>query len=399
MSHTVLLTARDDLARRVYHAADGDLLVLPPQPVPKGPAQLIGLGVSEQPDALILGPDVPLQEGLSLATRFDQTVSGTTVVLAVEGGGELWLQAMRSGVRDVLSPEADIPEIRVVLERAAAAASARRKSVEPAVDGQRSAGRIVVVASPKGGTGKTTVATNLAVALASSGPHSTVLVDLDLQFGDVASALNLVPEHSLPDAVGGTASQDSIVLKTVLTPHPTGLYALCGSDSPAAADIVTGEQVTGLLTQLAAEFRFVIVDTAPGLLEHTLAALDLATDIVLVSGMDVPGVRGMHKELQLLAELNLMHPTRHVVLNGADRREGLTVQDIQNTLGTSVDVVVRRSKAVALSTNRGVPILQNPGRDRVAKELLGLVARFAPVPVVPNRRRARHRAAEVAVAQ
>lgn len=399
MSRTVLLTGRDDFARRVHHASDGDLLVLPPNPVPTGPAQLVGAGVTEQPAVLVLGPDVVLSDGLALASRIDGAAPGTTVVLASDGGTDIWLTAMRAGVRDVLPPDADIPDIRVVLERAAGAAAARRKSAEPQPDQQSSQARIVVVASPKGGTGKTTVATNLAVGLASGAPHSTVLVDLDVQFGDVASALQLVPEHCLTDAVTGVASQDSIVLKTVLTPHPSGLYALCGSDSPAAGDGVTGDQVTRLLTQLAAEFRYVVVDTAPGLLEHTLAALDLATDVVLVSGMDVPSVRGMHKELQLLTDLNLLQASRHIVLNFADRREGLTVQDIQNTIGLPADIVLRRSKAVALSTNRGVPLLQHPGRDRAARELWRLVGRVGRPQGGTAGRRARHRAPEPAAAR
>ncbi|WP_145238965.1 AAA family ATPase [Prescottella equi] len=394
MSRIVLLTARDDFARRVYHAADGNLLVLPAQPVPGGPAQLVGLGVTVQPEVLILGPDVPGAEGLSLASRIDQSIPGTTVVLASDGGTDIWLAAMRAGVRDVMSPEAEIADIRAVLERAGLAALARRQGTNAPSEQQAVQGKIIVVASPKGGTGKTTVATNLAVGLASAAPHSTVLVDLDVQFGDIASALQLVPEHSLTDAVSGSASEDSIVLKTVLTPHSTGLHALCGSDSPAAGDGITGEQVTTLLAQLAAEFRYVIVDTAPGLLEHTLAALDLATDVVLVSGMDVPSVRGMHKELQILTELNLNRVVRHVVLNFADRREGLTVQDIQNTIGIPADIVLNRSKAVALSTNRGVPLLQNPGRDRTAKELWRLVGRMNPASEPTKGKRARHRAPE-----
>lgn len=396
MSNTVLITDRDDFARRVYHAADGDLFVLPSQPVPKGPAQLVGLGVAEQPRVLILGPDVPVAEGLSLASRIDQSAPGTSIVLAVDSGTDVWLEAMRAGVRDVLSPESEIPDIRLVIERASHAAQARRKHSDPVTDAQVSQGRVIVVASPKGGTGKTTVATNLAVGLSSAAPHSTVLVDLDVQFGDVASALQLVPEHTLIEAVSEPAGQDSIVLKTMLTPHVSGLYALCGSDSPAAGDDISGEQITSLLTQLAAEFRWVVVDTAPGLLEHTLAALDLATDIVLVSGMDVPSVRGMFKELQLLTELGLARANRHIVLNFCDRREGLSVQDIQNTIGVPADIVIRRSKTVALSTNRGVPLLQEPGRDRAARELGRLVARLNPAPtptsVRPKGNRARHRA-------
>ncbi len=89
---------------------------------------------------------------------------------------------------------------------------------------------MITVVSPKGGVGKTTVSTNLAVGLAGAAPQSTVVVDLDIQFGDVATALALTPEYTLPDAVHGRASEDTMVLKTFLTQHPSGLYAVCGAD-------------------------------------------------------------------------------------------------------------------------------------------------------------------------
>ena len=161
------------------------------------------------------------------------------------------------------------------------------------------------------------MSTNLAIGLTAHAPQSTVLVDLDVQFGDCASALGLTPEYTLPDAVHGPASEDTMVLKTFLTQHPSGLYAVCGSESPAAGDTVSGEDVSRLLASLAREFRYVIVDTAPGLSEQTLAALDRATDVVMLTSMDVPGVRGLRKELDVLRELCMIPAGRHVVMNFA----------------------------------------------------------------------------------
>ncbi|OMQ13834.1 pilus assembly protein CpaE, partial [Modestobacter sp. VKM Ac-2676] len=281
---------------------------------------------------------------------------------------------------------ADVGEIRTAIERAAQAAAGRRRALRPADDTSRYTGRVITVASPKGGVGKTTVATNLAVGLTASAPQSTVLVDLDVQFGDVASALGLAPEHTLPDAVHGPASQDTMVLKTFLTRHPSGLYAVCGSDSPAAGDTVSAADVTALLTSLAREFRYVVVDTAPGLSEQTLAALDRATDVVMLSSMDVPGVRGLRKELDVLRELCMIPAGRHVVMNFADAKGGLSVRDVETAIGTGVDVVLPRSSAVPASTNQGVPLLQSGGRDPMTKELRRLVSRFAATPLVSSGR-------------
>jgi pilus assembly protein CpaE len=182
------------------------------------------------------------------------------------------------------------------------------------------------------------------------------------------------------------------VLKTFLTQHPSGLYAVCGAENPAAGDTVTADDVTRLLTALSREFRYVVVDTAPGLSEQTLAALDRATDVVMLSSMDVPGVRGLRKELDVLRELYMIPAGRHVVMNFGDPRGGLSVRDVETTIGTGVDVVLPRSKAAPSSTNAGVPLLQSGRRDPMTKELQRLVARFAATPLKPGRYRARHRA-------
>ena len=166
---------------------------------------------------------------------------------------------MRAGVRDLLWIRQPTPDtIRVMLERASLAAAGRRRGSHPRpsehVD-HGGGGRVIAVMSPKGGVGKTTVATNLAVGLGKMAPMSVVIVDLDLQFGDVASGLLLEPEFTITDAVLGAASQDSMVLKTYLTVHPAGIYALCAPRNPVEMDRITGAHVSHLLKQLRQEFQ------------------------------------------------------------------------------------------------------------------------------------------------
>jgi pilus assembly protein CpaE len=395
MSRVVLAAAGDDLCRRVHTAAEGDVHVLPAGRLPGDPARLFEqLLDGELPEVLVIGPDAPAEQVLTLAARLDAQCPGIAVLLVARPEPELLHAAMRAGIRDLLDPGSDAVEIRAALDRASAAAAGRRRVLRPVEDTARYTGRVITVASPKGGVGKTTVATNLAIGLTSSAPQSTVLVDLDVQFGDVASALGLTPEYTLPDAVRGPASQDTMVLKTFLTQHPSGLYAVCGSESPAAGDTVTGEDVSRLLALLAREFRYVVVDTAPGLSEQTLAALDRASDVVMLTSMDVPGVRGLRKELDVLRELCMIPAGRHVVMNFADPKGGLSVRDVELAIGTGVDVVLPRSSAVPASTNQGVPLLESGRKDPMTKELRRLVARFAATPLVsPKRQRARHRAA------
>ena len=394
MSRVVLGAADEELVLRVKEATDGDVHVLPAGRLPADPARLFEQLVDgELPEVLLIGPLAPAPEVFSLAARLDVQCPGISVVLLADPAPQTWQEAMRAGVRDLLPPTADAGEIRAAVERAGSAAAGRRRVLRPVEETARYTGRVITVASPKGGVGKTTVSANLAIGLTAAAPQSTVLVDLDVQFGDVASALGLTPEYALPDVAHGPAAEDTMVLKTFLTQHPSGLYAVCGAESPAAGDTVSAADVSRLLTSLAREFRYVVVDTAPGLSEQTLAALDRATDVVMLSSMDVPGVRGLRKELDVLRELCMIPAGRHVVMNLADPRGGLSVRDVETTIGTGVDVVLPRSSAVPASTNQGVPLLQSGRRrDPMVKELRRLVSRFAATPLKTGRG-AKHRAA------
>jgi pilus assembly protein CpaE len=388
MSRVVLATASADLQDRVRQATDGDLLALPLGPLPADPAQVFAqLEHCTTPKVVVLDSGAEPETALKLAAHFDAQCPTISVILVSEPAPEVSRAAMRAGVRDIVHPAASVADIRQVIDHAYQAALDRAVLLDPSHGAQpeettsATTGRVVTIVSPKGGVGKTTVATNLAVGLARTAPHSTVLVDLDIQFGDVASALDLDPEYSLPDTVHGPASRDAMVLKTFLTQHGTGLYVICGPRTPADADGISGQNIGQLLRVLASEFRYVVVDTAPGLSDHTLAAIDQTTDLVLVTSMDVPGVRGLRKELDALHQLGLVPDSRHVVLNFTDTRAGLTVADVEATIGTGVDVRLPRSKAVPTSVNQGLPLLQSGGRDPMTKQLGQLVSRLTPGPL------------------
>jgi pilus assembly protein CpaE len=392
MTHVLVVSDSDHFQRLVRLGAGAGATVVHMPPVAMTPSYVSArLADPDSPPVVILGPGTGVDSALSMAAHLQQQHPATAVLLAQPLDPDQWLLAMRAGVRDVLAPTAEVGELRAALDRAAELIALAAPAVGES-SSTRTRGRIIPVASPKGGSGKTTVATNIAVGLARLAPQQTVILDLDIQFGDVATALQLTPEHGLQQAVQATDRTDSMVLKTFLTAHPTGLFALCAPESPAAGESVTGDDIARLLQVLAREFRYVVVDTAPGLTEHTLAVMDHATDVVMVCGMDVPSIRGTRKELGLLNELALDRMTRHLVLNFADRHSGLTLKDVEQVLGASVDIVLPRSRAVPLSTNQGIPLLQNRPRDKVTRGLDQLVQRLQPDLRAPARRGPRHRA-------
>ncbi|MCO1339132.1 pilus assembly protein CpaE [Kocuria polaris] len=380
MSRFLLISDAPSLESRVSSclagSLPGSLYRLGASAVELPAADLLRRSIGEATDVVLLGSDVDTDAALRLAADLSSAVPDLSVLLFAEAerDPELLRAAMRAGVREIASPGADAAELRLAIERACLTVERRRHRSEP--DAGRPRGEVVAVLSPKGGVGKTTIATNLAVGLGRLAPQQVVIVDLDLQFGDVASSLNIDPEHVITDAVYNSAAHDSMVLKAYLTRTEHGLYALCGPRTPVDADRLSPAQVGVLIDQLTAEFEFVVVDTAPGLGEHLLAALERATAAVWVCGMDVPSVRGMNEALTVLRELELVPRGRHTVLNFADKRSGMTVADVEVSLGSPVDVVVPRSRSLPLSTNRGIPHLSDGRHDGAWRGLSKLVKRF-----------------------
>ncbi|MGC5583565.1 AAA family ATPase [Ornithinimicrobium sp. W1665] len=383
MSTIILATDSRSLSRSIRLAgSDDELMVIARDQIPAGAAQLLALAnAPEEVRTVILdGGGDPETEArvLQLSSRMQQSHPQVSIVLVTPRGEEIALRALRSGVRDVLPTEAPVEDVRWVLRRAAE--SAQAFATGHAL-GDTFTGRVIAVASPKGGVGKTTIATHLAAVLAQHSPTGTVLVDLDVQFGDVAAALDLEPTYTLGDVLSGPVSTDAIALKSLLTQHASGLYVLPGVRNPAEADNIGTGNISRLLGTLKREFRYVVLDTAPGLHEQTLAALDQATDVVLVCGLDVPSLRGMRKELEVLEELDLEPLNIHVVVNMADKTGGLSVADVAATLGRKVDVVLPRSGKLLRATNAGEPLVLSNPRDPVSKDLSALAGRFAPLGV------------------
>jgi pilus assembly protein CpaE len=375
MTLAILRTASEELGRRLRPLTRA---TAPPVPGQAGDATYPATGPGAS-TVVILDCRPEAEPMLALAGELRREDPRLGVLLVSDRPAELGLAAMRAGVHDILSPDAPLEDFSAAVDRAAQAVGsltardADADRTQP--DTVRTSGRVISVVSPKGGVGKTTVATNLAVGLAQRVPNSTVLVDLDVQFGDVASALDLEPEHFLADAVHATAKRDSMVLKTFLTQHQSGLYVICAPSSPAEADAISADDVSQLLRMLAAEFRYVVLDTAPGLSDTTLAALDETSDLVMLTSMDVPGVRGLRKELDALAQIGQQFESRQIVMNLVDARGLLSVADVEDTIGIGVDLLLPRSKAVLTSVNQGVPLLQSGRRDAMTKQLRRLVDR------------------------
>ena len=222
------------------------------------------------------------------------------------------------------------------------------------------------------------------VRRAKSSTRRTALVDLDLQFGDVATALMLSPTYTIADAATAGDALDAAALKVFLTPHASsGLHVLCAPDDPAVGESLPAARIGEVFDLLMAEFGNVVVDTDPGLSESTLTALEHATDIVVVADLDVPSVRGTRKLLETLDVIGLESTRRFVVLNRANSRVGLSAEEAATAIGARIDLSLPSSRAVPISMNEGRPIGLTEPRSPFGRQMTALASALMPS-LTPN---------------
>jgi pilus assembly protein CpaE len=244
-------------------------------------------------------------------------------------------------------------------------------------------GKVIVVMSPKGGSGKTAVASNLAVALAHRFPGRVAAVDLDVQFGDLSTSLGLRPEHNLAE-LAASASVDATSIKLFLTPYDPGLFVLSGARTPVEADAVAHEHVGKVLPLLAQDFDYVVVDTPAGLDDRTLAALEQATDVLMLSSLDVTSIRSLRKAVDAMDKLGITK-NRHFVLNRADARVGINPADAAEAVGWPIEATIPDARQIPFSMNVGTPVVRLEPHSSVARQMTSLTELFAP-PVDTGRR-------------
>jgi pilus assembly protein CpaE len=330
------------------------------------------------PAVVVIGPGLVDNVAIRIAERIDagRPEIGVVIVLqGVEGGQSDVESAMAAGVRGVLSNNSTVDTIRSTMARAVLAAD-RHSPVGGEQASAISRARVTTILSPKGGAGKTVVATNLALGLASRSPRGVVIVDLDLQFGDVGYALGLKPRHTIYDAVASSGELDITTLKMFLTHHRSDLYALCAPDEPARGEVVTVDAVEKIIGLLASEFDHVVIDTVAGLSEHSLATIDHSTDIVFLADMDIPSVRHLAKVVAAFDALEMTRQRRHFVLNRADARVGLSMIDVATSAGLDIELQIPISKQVPVTVNEGNPIILSNPKSPVSRALWELVDRI-----------------------
>jgi pilus assembly protein CpaE len=321
-------------------------------------------------------PRLPLDE---LAAIREHTPA-PVIVVASNPSSELLAEALEADVADVLP----IPQMteNVVFAIRKASRSGGRPAAAPS-----RRGRIVTVFSPKGGTGKTVLSTNLAAAFAKEAGKRTLLVDLDLQFGDTAIMLGLEPEKTIHDFVVAPGQLDSEKLAGYVTKHASGLDILPAPVRPEDAELVTEAKLSRLLEVARESYDMIVVDTSPFFYGPMLVTLDRTDELLLVCGLEVTTLKNVRLALQTLELLSFPAKRVGVVLNRANSKVGMKRSEVEAALETKVRFEVPSDRSVPLCVNRGNPAVLNESGSSFSKAVREMAKALVPAEAAKARKR------------
>lgn len=356
------------------------------------------------PVIVVLGPSCANDDVLAIADRVMRQYPMIATILVVEElSTTLLQQALRAGVRDVLAlaGEADalahaVQRLAVTLDQAPrltpavadhGGGTSAGESGGAASELEEVNGQILTVFSTKGGSGKSMLASSLAVTLAQRSDKPVCLVDADLQFGDVAVMLKLTPHHTIVDAVSVLDRMDAPLLDSLLVTHEaSGLRVLPAPLEPAFADQVGAAEMVAIVEMLRSFCSYVIVDTPAYFNDVVLGLVEVSDKVMLVAGMDIPNIKNVKIGLQTLRLLNTPMDKLLLVLNRANSKVKLDIGEVERTLQLSANALIPSDVVVPQSVNKGEPVVLHSPKSGVSKSIQQLADQFLPT-AAPKKRR------------
>lgn len=346
-------------------------------------AEGIEMAQKLNPDVILMDINMPDMDGITATEQITQLVPASVVMISVQSDRDYLRRAIQVGAKDFLPKPPSADELYATVRNAyvrkptpAAASSGRSSKTTQA----KKAGKIVVVYSPQGGSGASTLAVNLASSLMSE-QQRVVLIDANLQFGDLAVHLAIRNERNIADLAKAAESDDELdpdLIENVLSTHGTGLHLLPAPQTPQDADLVSPSAFNKVVQAMASRFSYVVVDTHVYLNDITVNLFEMADMLIIVGVPTLPCVRNIKVTLDLLTQFGEFDSDKIVfVMNKmpADKKAGaLDPEQIAKTLKLKVaGVIPSAEKAMFASLNRGVPVIVNP-RQSPGREIVDLAA-------------------------
>ena len=338
---------------------------------------------------LIAGPSLATKTGLKRLVQLHRDSPSTSIIMSFDQRPEASLrEIIQVGADDVIELPGDDTTIKGAIKRALEIANGRwvsggtQQVVVQAQAGARPLGKVFTVSSATGGCGKTFYATNIALLLSQLPNTRVALVDLDLQFGEVSTALRLHPNFTIYDVLRAEESDEPIDLAShlgeFLVDYEGRFSVLAAPKDPAQADRITPVDVTKVIETLRANYDYVVVDTPTALAETVLAAFDLSEHLFLMCTLDLPSVRNLGMFIQTLEKLRVSSDNVSLILNKVEKDVGISVDQITKLFPQGFRSTLPYAKEVSRSINVGQPVLMSFPDTEVSKNLVAGMREFLP---------------------
>jgi pilus assembly protein CpaE len=326
-----------------------------------------------RPDIILMDINMPDMDGITTSQEIGKVSPMSQVIMmSVQSEADYLRRSMLAGAVDFLTKPFSSEELTTSIHRVYEMGVSRRVSTPSPVASEPGTptssvhrklrplrgGKLLLVYSPKGGTGCSMVATNLAVALAKLTNQKVVLVDTSLQFGDVGVLLNLPGNPNVADATSKIDSLDMELMAAILSPHPSGIQALPAPSSPEMAEAVTAEELKATLSFLRAHYDYVVVDTWSYLDDTVLAAMDLADRLLLVVTPEIPSIKSAKQFFEVAEALTFTDDRIDLVLNKVIPRDGIRPEQLESSIRHEIRCQIPfDAKTVRQACNQGQPFV------------------------------------------
>lgn len=324
-----------------------------------------------RPDIILMDVNMPGMDGIK-ATEIISVKQPKTaiIIISVQGELEYVRRAMAAGAREYMVKPFSSDELAGTINRVYDLEQKRKiVASDPLGLKENIDPQIVTVFSTKGGVGKTTIVTNLAVSLYNATRKKVAVVDLDLQFGDVAVMMNVVPKRTITELIQDIGSLDSETLESYLVTHSSGVKVLPAPTRPEYAELITAAHIEKLLNILKQSYDYVIVDSPPFFHETTLTALDLSQQILLIASLDLPTIKNVKLGMEVLESLHHKGKVK-LILNRSSNEIGIKCSDMERSLGLKVTShVPSDGRVVVGALNKGIPFVVGQPGSKISQSI------------------------------
>lgn len=326
------------------------------------------------PDIVLMDINMPVMDGIKATEEISLSVpESTVIIMSVQGEQEYIRKAMAAGARDFLNKPFTGDDLARTILRTYDIESRRREHTTTAKVHEKIKSTVVTVFSTKGGVGKTTIASNLAVAIARSTKKKVALIDLDLQFGDIAIMLNVSVKNTISDLIKEINQLDRDLMDEYLVTHFSGVRVLPAPIKPEYAEYITAAHLEKIVNTLKESYHYVIIDTSASFHETVLSSLDMSDRILFVSTLDLPTIKNIKSGLDIMETLHYPKEKIKIILNKASEQFGIKYKDFENTLKYPIWAFIPEdSQTVITSANKGFPFVMTRMDTKVAKAVIGM---------------------------